>query len=133
MNCTITYPWSHNKCYILRWYEWDLLVFCKQTSFYMAAIGTLRLAYLPNGSQLPVPVFTNHSWIRSWSFPSDFFFFIIYLEALGRNASFSWLNHIVKPMRSWVRFFTNAWRKMLSIFSWEWLVNTDPGYLSWNT
>ena len=28
-NCTITYPLSHNKCHILRWYEWDLL--CKQT------------------------------------------------------------------------------------------------------
>ena len=30
-NCTITYPKSHNNCHILRWYEWDLLVFCKQT------------------------------------------------------------------------------------------------------
>ena len=28
-NCTITYPQSHRKCHILRWYEWDLLVFCK--------------------------------------------------------------------------------------------------------
>ena len=26
---------------ILRWYEWDLLVFCKQTSLQLAAIGTL--------------------------------------------------------------------------------------------
>ena len=23
---------SHNKCHILRWYEWDLHVLCKQTS-----------------------------------------------------------------------------------------------------
>ena len=43
-NCTITYPQSHRKCDILRWYEWDLLVFCKQTSFLMSAIGTLKLA-----------------------------------------------------------------------------------------
>ena len=39
-NCTITYPYSHNKCHILRWYEWDLLVFCKQTPLKLAAIGT---------------------------------------------------------------------------------------------
>ena len=26
-----------------RWYEWDLLVFCKQTLFEMAAFGTLRM------------------------------------------------------------------------------------------
>ena len=32
-NCTITYPLSHNNRHILRWYEWDLLVFCKQTPF----------------------------------------------------------------------------------------------------
>ena len=24
----------------LRWYEWDLLVFCKLTSLYLGAIGT---------------------------------------------------------------------------------------------
>ena len=42
-NCTITYPYSHNKFHILRLYKWDLLslVFCKQTSFALAAIGTL--------------------------------------------------------------------------------------------
>ena len=40
-NCTITYPESHNNHHILRWYEWDLLVFCKQTPFQLAAIGTL--------------------------------------------------------------------------------------------
>ena len=40
-NCTITYPQSHRKCHILRWYEWDLLEFCKQTSFFIGAIGTL--------------------------------------------------------------------------------------------
>ena len=22
-----------DKCHILRWYKWDLIVFCKQTSF----------------------------------------------------------------------------------------------------
>ena len=39
----------HNKCHILRWYEWGLLVFCKQTSFCeqvsfaMATIGTLTI------------------------------------------------------------------------------------------
>ena len=38
-NCTITY--SHNNCHSLRWYEWDLLVFCKQTPFQLGAIGTL--------------------------------------------------------------------------------------------
>ena len=32
-NCTITYPESHNNRHILRWYEWDLLVICKQTPF----------------------------------------------------------------------------------------------------
>ena len=32
----------HNNYYILRWYEWDLLVFCKQTPFYLGAIGTLK-------------------------------------------------------------------------------------------
>ena len=37
---------SHNKCHILRFYEWDLLVFCKQTSFWMAAVGTLRITSL---------------------------------------------------------------------------------------
>ena len=26
-NCTIAYPKSHNKCHILRWYEWDSLVY----------------------------------------------------------------------------------------------------------
>ena len=25
--------YSHNNRHILRWYEWDLLVFCKQTPF----------------------------------------------------------------------------------------------------
>ena len=40
-NCIITYPLSHNNHHILRCYEWDLLVFCKQTSFSMAAIETL--------------------------------------------------------------------------------------------
>ena len=25
---TITVPYSHNSHHILRWYEWDLLVFC---------------------------------------------------------------------------------------------------------
>ena len=34
-NCTIN---SH----ILRWYEWDLLVFCKQTPLQLAAIGIFR-------------------------------------------------------------------------------------------
>ena len=29
--------------HILRWCEWGLLVFCKQTSFQLAAIGTLNL------------------------------------------------------------------------------------------
>ena len=42
-NCTITYPQSHRKCHILRLYEWDLIVLCKQTSFLMGAIGTLSL------------------------------------------------------------------------------------------
>ena len=28
--------------HIVRWYEWDLLVFCKQTSFQKAAIETLN-------------------------------------------------------------------------------------------
>ena len=32
-NSIITYPLSHNNHHILRWYEWDLLVFCKQTPF----------------------------------------------------------------------------------------------------
>ena len=32
---------------ILRRYEWDLLVFCKQTPFELAAIGTLRQDFLP--------------------------------------------------------------------------------------
>ena len=32
-NCAITYPQSHNNWHILRWYEWDLIVFCKQTPF----------------------------------------------------------------------------------------------------
>ena len=32
-NLTITYPQSHNSGHILRWYEWGLLVFCKQTPF----------------------------------------------------------------------------------------------------
>ena len=32
-NGTITYPYSHNNRHILRWYEWDLLVSCKQTGF----------------------------------------------------------------------------------------------------
>ena len=41
-NCTINYPLSHNNCHILRWYEWDLLVFCKQTPFQLGAIGTLN-------------------------------------------------------------------------------------------
>ena len=40
-NCTITYPYCHNNLHILRRYEWDLLVFCKQTHLYLAAIGTL--------------------------------------------------------------------------------------------
>ena len=40
-NCTITYPQSHNNHHILRWYEWGLLVFCKQTPFQLAAIGIL--------------------------------------------------------------------------------------------
>ena len=39
--CTITNPRSHNKCHILRWHEWDLLVFWKQTSLQLAAFGTL--------------------------------------------------------------------------------------------
>ena len=42
-NCIITYPQSHRKCYISMWYEWDLLVFWKQTSFLMGAIGTLSM------------------------------------------------------------------------------------------
>ena len=32
----------HNNRHILRLYEWDLLVFCKQTPFQLAAIGTLN-------------------------------------------------------------------------------------------
>ena len=32
-NCTITYPKSHKYCHTLRWFEWGLLVFCKQTPF----------------------------------------------------------------------------------------------------
>ena len=32
------------KCHILRWYDWDLLVFCKQTPSNLAAIGTLNVA-----------------------------------------------------------------------------------------
>ena len=39
-NCTITYPLKHNK-HTLRWFEWDLLVFCKQTPFKLGTIGTL--------------------------------------------------------------------------------------------
>ena len=41
-NCIITYPKSHNNRHILRWYEWDLLVFCKQTPLQLAPIGTLN-------------------------------------------------------------------------------------------
>ena len=41
-NCTITYPYSQNNCHILRWCEWDLLVFCKQTFLELGAIGTLK-------------------------------------------------------------------------------------------
>ena len=33
---------SHNNRHILRWYEWDLLLFCKQTPLQLAAIGTLK-------------------------------------------------------------------------------------------
>ena len=29
----INYPLSHNNGHILRWYEWNILVFCKQTPF----------------------------------------------------------------------------------------------------
>ena len=42
-NCTITYPKSHNNHHILRWYEWDLLVFCKQRSLQLAAIRTFSI------------------------------------------------------------------------------------------
>ena len=30
-NCTINYPEIHNNCHSLRWYQWDLVVFFKQT------------------------------------------------------------------------------------------------------
>ena len=33
MDGIIHFSKSHDKCHILRWYEWDLLVFCKQTPF----------------------------------------------------------------------------------------------------
>ena len=33
---------ANNNWHILRWYKWDLLVFCKQTPLQLAAIGTLR-------------------------------------------------------------------------------------------
>ena len=33
---------------MLRWYEWDILVFCEQTSFYLAIIGTLRTLRKPS-------------------------------------------------------------------------------------
>ena len=32
-NCTITYPLSTNNRHFLTWYEWDSLVFFKQTPF----------------------------------------------------------------------------------------------------
>ena len=32
-NCTTNYLQTHNNHHILRWYEWGLLVFCKQTPF----------------------------------------------------------------------------------------------------
>ena len=34
---------SHNNHHIWRWYEWGLLVFCKQTPFQLATIGTLNV------------------------------------------------------------------------------------------
>ena len=36
---------GHNNHHILRWYEWGLLVFCKQTPFQLAAIGPLKLMF----------------------------------------------------------------------------------------
>ena len=32
---------NHNNRHILRWYKWDLLLFCQQTPLWLAAIGTL--------------------------------------------------------------------------------------------
>ena len=56
-NCTITYPQSHRKSQILRLYEWDLLVFCKQTSFLMGAIGTLsEKNFIIEGRKLPLSI-----------------------------------------------------------------------------
>ena len=37
-----------NNDHILRWYGWGSLVFCKQTSVKMAAIGTLRYIAVEN-------------------------------------------------------------------------------------
>ena len=48
-NCTITYLESLNNHHILRWYERGLLVFCKQTPFHLAAIGTLKFCPLKKG------------------------------------------------------------------------------------
>ena len=55
-NCTITYPLSHNNRHILRWYEWDLLVFCKQTTLQLAAFGTLR-----EKNPILIQLFQSHS------------------------------------------------------------------------
>ena len=46
-NCTITNPLSHNNRHILRWYEWDLLVFCNKRRSSWPLLRLKALRYSP--------------------------------------------------------------------------------------